>query len=209
VPRPATPIVALVCSSGGLEALRRVLGPLPADLGAAVVVLQHQRPTLPSKLAHLLGNACALPVRPARDGDPLESGIVLVVPPGTHALGTVEGTLALVPSNTVPPYRPSADLLLATLAVTAGPRVVVGILSGMGNDGATGACAVHLRGGTVLAADRASSTYFAMAEAAIARDDTVDRVLPVDALPAALVAAVAAVREASSGRRPGPVPEPH
>jgi two-component system chemotaxis response regulator CheB len=182
------PVVALVCSAGGLPALQRVLAPLPPDFPAAVVVLQHQSPHHRSLLAPLLARRCRLPVRDARNGDALIAGTVLVVPPGTHALATRHNTLALIASAGPPPYRPSADLLLTSLAVTAGPRVVAVVLSGGGNDGATGAVAVHDLGGTVIAADRASSTHFSMPEAAIGRDDAVNHVLPVDEIPGLLTA---------------------
>jgi two-component system chemotaxis response regulator CheB len=202
---PRGPVIALVCSSGGLDALRRVLGRLPGDLGAVVVVLRHQTPTTRSHLAEILAASCALTVREAGDGDPLLPGVVLVVPPGTHALATTDDTLVLIASDGAPPYRPSADLLLTSLAVAAGPRAVAVVLSGMGRDGATGAGAVHRLGGTVLAADRASSAYFGMAEAAIEREEVVDRVLPVDLIAAALVDLVAAdvARPAVDVGRPG------
>lgn len=186
------PVVALVCSAGGLPALQRVLTPLPPDFPAAVIVLQHQRPDRRSMLAPLLARNCRLPVRDARNGDALTAGTVLVVPPGSHALATSHNTLALIASDGPPPYRPSADLLLTSLAVTAGTRVVAVVLSGGGTDGATGAVAVHDLGGTVIAADRASSAVFGMPAAAIGRDDAVNHVLPVDKIPGLLTALLAA-----------------
>lgn len=188
---PCGRVVALVCSAGGLDALRHVLAPLPVDFPAAVVVLQHLPPDRKSLLASILARDCRLPVREARHGDALVEGQVLIVPPGKHALATQEGTLALVMSDGAPPYRPSADLLLTSLAITAGSRVVAVVLSGGGHDGATGAVAVHDFGGTVLAADEASSAHFAMPAAAIGRDDAVDLVLPVGDIPAALVSLLA------------------
>jgi two-component system chemotaxis response regulator CheB len=176
-------VVARVCSAGGLEALRRVLGPLPPDVPAAMVVLQHQRPSRQSLLAPILARACRLPVREARSGDLLVAGSVLVVPPGKHALATTHNTLALIDSDGLPLARPSADLLLTSLAVTAGPRAIAVVLSGGGSDGATGAVAVHDFGGTVLAADRVSSEHYGMPSAAIGRDDAVDHVVPVDEIP--------------------------
>jgi two-component system chemotaxis response regulator CheB len=190
-PDQPPPVVALVCSAGGLPALQRVLAPLPPDFPAALVVLQHQRPDHRSLLAPLLARSCRLPVRDARNGDPLSAGTVLVVPPGSHALATTQNTLVLIASDGPPPYRPSADLLLASLAVTAGPRVVAVVLSGGGTDGATGAVAVHDLGGTVIAADRASSAVFGMPAAAIGRDDAVHHVLPVDEIPGLLTALLA------------------
>ncbi len=67
----------------------------------------------------------------ARDGDQLDPGRVLVAPPGQHTLITPQQRVALIPSGSVPPYRPSADLLLTTLALAAGPRVIaVGDVAG-------------------------------------------------------------------------------
>jgi len=163
-------VIALVCSAGGLSALTAVLAPLPADLPAAVIVLQHQSPGRSSWLAPILARRSRLPVRDARHGDVLLPGHVFVIPSGAHALITPAGSIALIASDGAPPYRPSADLLLVTLAVVLGHRAIAVILSGGGNDGATGAVAVHDFGGTVFAADEASSTHFAVPAAAIGRD---------------------------------------
>jgi two-component system chemotaxis response regulator CheB len=186
-------VIALICSAGGLEALTEVLAPLPADLPAAVIVLQHQAPNRRGWLAPILARRSRLPVHDAGHGDVLLPGHVFVIPSGVHALVTPAGTVALIASDGPPPYRPSADLLLAALAVTFGSRIIAVILSGAGNDGATGAVAVHDFGGTVFAADQASSKHFAMPAAAIGRDDAVDEVLPVTQIPSALLRALAAV----------------
>jgi two-component system chemotaxis response regulator CheB len=180
-------VVALVCSSGGLDALRRVLRPLPAGIGAAFVVLQHQAPGADSVLASILGRSCDLDVRVAVDGSALERGVVHVIPPGKHALVTTSRTLRLITSGPPPPYRPSADLLLATLATAVGEDGVAVILSGSGSDAATGGTAVHAFGGLVIASDEATSESFSMPHAAILRDGVVDHVLPVDEIGPMLV----------------------
>jgi two-component system chemotaxis response regulator CheB len=151
------PIVVLACSAGGLDAVSRVLGPLPAGFGGAVVVVRHTAPRTPSLLPGILASRTVLPVASA-----------------------VDGVLATIPAGRTPPYRPSADLLLSTLAVTAGPRVVAVVLSGYGNDGATGATAVHRFGGLVVVADPATSAARAMPDAAIAREHVTDHVIAVD-----------------------------
>jgi two-component system chemotaxis response regulator CheB len=183
-------LVALVCSAGGLDALKEVLGGLPPEFPASVIVLQHVRPDQPSRLAPILARSCKLPVVTARNYAELEGAHVLVVPPGKHALATTDNRLALIESNGTPPYRPSADLLLSSLAVVAARRTIAVVLSGGGHDGATGACAIHDFGGIVLASDETSSEHFAMPAAAIERDDVVDYVLPVTEIAPALVALV-------------------
>jgi two-component system, chemotaxis family, protein-glutamate methylesterase/glutaminase len=181
------PIVALVCSAGGLQALISVLRLLPDGFPAAVIVLQHHSPDHPSYLADILARTCLLPVSVARHGAALRAGTVVVVPPGKHALVTGRNLLALISMDHSLPYRPSADLLLTSLALVAARRTIAVILSGRGSDGATGAVAVHEFGGTVIAADKASSAYFGMPEAAISRGDAVDHVLPIGEIPALLI----------------------
>jgi two-component system chemotaxis response regulator CheB len=184
---PAWPIVALVASAGGVDALSRVLTALPAELPASVVVLLHVSPDRESALPAILGRISASGVEAARDGDQLAPGRVIVAPAGRHLLITSELRVALIESGAFPPSRPSADLLLTTLAIAAGARVIAVVLSGTGHDGATGATAVHRFGGTVLATDAASSRSFDMPSATIGRDSAIDHVVDLDALPALLL----------------------
>ncbi|TVT23323.1 chemotaxis protein CheB [Amycolatopsis acidiphila] len=191
------PVVALVTSAGGLDALSQVLAPLPTDLPAAVVVAQHLAPEHPSQLAAILRTRTALPVREAANGDELVPGTVLVTPAARHLLITSEARIGLLDVGNAPPYRPSADLLLATLAVTCGPRALAVVLTGKGHDAQAGIRAVSHCGGTVFAQDEASSAYFGMPGAAI---DTglVHEVLGLPDIAAAI--------QAHAHRAPEPAP---
>jgi two-component system chemotaxis response regulator CheB len=184
-------VIALVASAGGLDAVSRVLRDLPGDLPASVIALIHQAPDRVNELVRLLGRSCRLPVEAARDGAVLTAGRVVVVPPGRHLLVGAEGRIALIVSGAAPPSRPSADLLLATLATAVGPRAIAVVLSGGGHDGATGATAVHAFGGTVVATDEASSSSFSMPLATIQRDHAVDTVTDLDAVGGLLARLVA------------------
>jgi two-component system chemotaxis response regulator CheB len=186
-PRSSAPVVALVASAGGLDAVSRILCELPAGLDATILVLIHQAPDHVSALAAILDRRCALPVVVAEHDGPLAAGTVLVVPSGRHLLITAQQRTALIVSGAAPPSRPSADLLLATLATAVGSRAIAVVLSGGGHDGATGATAVHALGGTVIASDRESSTTFSMPLATIERDHAVDAILDLDAIAAHLV----------------------
>jgi two-component system, chemotaxis family, protein-glutamate methylesterase/glutaminase len=172
---------------GGLDALVRVLAPLPADLPAALIVLQHLPPDATSQLPLILGRSTVLPVEWAEDGDPIRPGSVLVAPAGQHTLITKDETIALIPSGSVPPYRPSADLLLTTLALAA-PRAVAVVLSGEGQDAATGATAVHHFGGTVIVSSLETSARPAMPRATMIRDSITDHVVPLEELAGLLLA---------------------
>ena len=109
-------------------------------------------------------------------------------------MATVDNRLALINSDHSLPARPSADLLLTSLALVAARRTIAVILSGRGSDGATGAVAVHDFGGTVIAGDKASSAYFGMPEAAISRGGVVDQVLPVGEISGQLISLTRSAR---------------
>ncbi|MGV9366311.1 chemotaxis protein CheB [Amycolatopsis sp. NPDC003731] len=188
------PVVALVASAGGLDAFARVLGPLPADFPAAVLVAQHLDPFRTSHLASILAERTALRVAEAADGDELVPGVALVVPAGRHLLLTPESRVVLVDAGALPPARPSADLLLATLAVTCGPRAVAVVLTGKGTDAQAGIRAVARCGGTVFAQDEATSAHFGMPGAAI-RTGLVHAVLPLPGIAAAVLAHVSSASD--------------
>jgi chemotaxis response regulator CheB len=162
------PVVALIASAGGVDALRRVLSPLPPDLPAVVLVLLHQNPTRAGALVNVLRRGTRLRVALAENDGVMRPGDVLVAPPGRHLLVTAAARTGLIDSGEIPPSRPSADLLLATLAVTCGDRALVVVLTGMGHDGQAGVRAINLCGGTVMAQDKVTSNFHEMPAAAIA-----------------------------------------
>lgn len=186
------PVIALVGSVGGLEAVTSILGGLPADLGACVIVLIHQAPDRESELVELLARRTELPVALAAHEGRLRPGHVAVIPPGKHLLIRPDGGTLLIMSGASPPSRPSADLLLTTMATALGPRAIAVVLSGGGHDGATGATAVHVCGGTVLATDEATSHAFSMPQATIERDSAIDHVVALEDMPGLLAELVSA-----------------
>lgn len=185
--RERFPVIAVVASAGGIEALSTVLGGLPDDLPAAVLVVQHLAPTGPELLPRLLAARTVLPVRAATDGECLEAGTIYVCPPGHHVLIGPTGVMSLIISGQFPPSRPSGDLTLVTLATAMGPRAIAVVLTGEGLDAATGVTAVHHFGGTVIACHPDSAQAEAMPKAAIARDDAVDEVVSLTDIAPLLV----------------------
>lgn len=173
-PRPDQPadfpVVALVCSLGGADALMQVLAPLPAGFPAAVIALQHLDPRHLSTLPERLAAVTALSVRVATDGAQLQAGVVDVVPPGRHLLLAPGDTLMLVDSTERPSSRPSADLLLVSMAALLGPRLLAVILTGKGEDGAVGAQVVARYGGRTMVQDEATAVAYAMPAATVAAD---------------------------------------
>lgn len=173
------PVVALVSSAGGLAATTQILSGLPAAFPGSVIVLQHSRPDRQSLLPQILERHTGRSVTTAQSGSPLTPGAVLVAPSGCHTLVGRDRTLTVIPSGPFPPWRPSADLLLTTMAMALGTSAIAVILSGTSHDGATGATAVHEMGGTVLTSDEETSAYFSMPRSTIERDQIRPPVLAV------------------------------
>lgn len=187
---PATAsVVAVAASAGGLAALGTVLGGLPADLRAALVVVQHLDPTRKSHLAPILARSTRLLVKQAEAGDVLQCGKVFVGPPGVHLMVTAGGRLALSPLPPVHFVKPSADKLFRSVAEHFGSRAIAVVLTGMGADGANATLAVHSMGGVIIAQDQTTSQFFGMPGAAIA-EGHVDRVLRLGEIADALTALV-------------------
>jgi two-component system, chemotaxis family, protein-glutamate methylesterase/glutaminase len=187
----AVEVVAVVGSAGGVRAMSAVLGQLPGDLQAAVLVVLHLTPQHRSLLPSILGRQTALQVKEAEEGDALARGTVYVAPPNAHLLVDADDRLHLDQSELVHYVRPSADVLLLSLARNHPGHCVAVILSGTGIDGAAGAAAIERSGGTVLAQDEATSEFFGMPGAAILAGG-VDQVLPLDRIADAVVDSVGA-----------------
>jgi two-component system chemotaxis response regulator CheB len=161
-------LVAIGASWGGLDALRAILGGLPADLDAAVVVAQHRsaESSHPTALRDLLGSATPLQVRDADDKDAVARGTVYLAPPNYHLL--VEGaTLALSTDAYVSHARPSIDVLFESAAEAFRERCVGVVLTGANCDGARGLARIVELGGTALVQDPATAVRTEMPRAAL------------------------------------------
>lgn len=172
-------IVAIASSAGGINALSRVLGGIPAGFGVPVVVVQHLDPRHQTIIAEVLGRRAKLLVKLADQGERAKPGIIYIAPPNYHLLVGAEGVMTLSDSELVHFLRPSADLLFESVAGTYGPRAIACVLTGTGNDGAMGVSAIKARGGTVIAEDPELAEFRGMPDAAVA-SGAVDFVLPLD-----------------------------
>jgi two-component system chemotaxis response regulator CheB len=180
---PSSPaaVIAIGASTGGVEALGRVLTQLPAEM-PPIVITQHIPPVFSAEFAQRLDKTCRVRVKEASDGDPLEPGRVLIAPGNFHLtisrIGA--GYRALVRDGERVQYqRPSVDVLFHSIAREAGADAVGVILTGMGADGAAGLLAMKQAGARTIAQNEASSVVFGMPREAI-RAGAVDEVLPLE-----------------------------
>jgi two-component system chemotaxis response regulator CheB len=158
--------IGVCASTGGPAALAELLGALPADFALPLLVVQHIANGFVDGLVRMLDGAVALPVAMARDDVPLRPGVWLA-PDDAHLTLTPARRMKLDRHTVRGRHRPSADLLLESLADVLGAGAVAVVLTGMGRDGAEGTAAVQARGGLVLAQDEASSSIYGMPRAAV------------------------------------------
>lgn len=177
--------MVIVASAGGLIALKTVLGALPRGLPAAVLVMLHLAPDHPSMMADLLAGSTRRTVREAQGGEFPIAGTVFVAPPNHHLEVGADGALRLTRAPLVNFSRPSADVLLESIA-HPGRLVIAVVLTGAGRDGAKGVAAVKAAGGRVIIQDPASAAFPGMPAAALATG-AADWVLPLEAIGARIV----------------------
>ena len=181
-------VVGLVASAGGLEAVSAVLRALPTDLSAALVVAQHLGGR-GSRLVEILRRRVNLSVEWAADGASVRPGVVTVCPPRTLIEVLPDGTCALTPVDGSSVDRP-LDALLSSLADSFGSGVLAVVLTGMNNDGAAGAGAIHRAGGTVVVQSPETADQEAMPRATIDAG-VADLVLPLYSIGAVVSDVVA------------------
>lgn len=182
-------MVAIAASTGGVQALERICRQLPANLPASLLVVQHMPATFTTSFAQRLDRHSPLRIVEAQDGEAVHLGTAYVAPGGRHLSIRTDGgrtTLHLLDTPPVNSVRPSADVLMNSVAKVAGSRCLGIVLTGMGRDGAEGLARIKQAGGATLAQDRESCVVFGMPKAAI-EQGVVDRVVPLAQIPAALV----------------------
>ncbi len=163
-------------SAGGVDALKRLVAGLPADLPAAVCIVLHLAPGSPSALAGILDRAGPLPCRFADLDQSLHIGEVVVSPPDHH-LEVEGGRVHLTAGAREDGHRPAINILFRTAAAARGSRVVGVILSGTMDDGAAGLAVIKAAGGATVVQSPEDAQYPGMPTSALA-NVSVDAVVP-------------------------------
>jgi len=180
-------VVAIGASTGGTEAIARILEVLPPD-GHGIVMAQHIAPEFSRRFAERLDGCSALTVREAGDGDPILRGHAYLAPGHRHLRVVRSGARYLCALSDEPPFnrhRPAIDLLFESVARTAGANAIGVLLTGMGADGAVGLLAMRAAGARTIAQDRETSVVWGMPGEAVKRD-AASEVLALDKIAARL-----------------------
>ena len=181
-------IVVIGASAGGFDALTQVLSGLPADLPAALLVVQHLQPERETRLPEHLARHSPLKVCLAQTGMLPGVGVVYIAQPGQH-LCIEHERLVLNSSELVNYVRPSIDVLFTSAVRSFGSNVIGVILSGTGRDGTSGCREIHAKGGVTIAQDERTSQYFTMPKKAIDAG-AIDYVLPPQEIAGKIIALV-------------------
>ena len=173
-------LIAIGASTGGIEALHKLLPSFPPDCPPTLVV-QHINPTFAGPMAEMLDAKCQARVKLAEPGETLACGTIYIAPGSErHLAVSNNGRLAvkLAAGDKISGHRPSVDMLFRSVAETVGSSAVGIILTGMGSDGALGLCEMRRAGAFTVAQDEATCTVYGMPRAAVERG-AADVVLPI------------------------------
>lgn len=174
-------VIAIGASTGGTEAIRKVLVQMPSD-APGIVIVQHMPAQFTSAFARRLDELCRIRVMEATDGEAVVAGKALIAPGNYHLILSRSGAKYQVHVKTGPRVyyqRPSVDVLFHSVAREAGPNSVGVLLTGMGADGAKGLLAMKQAGARTIAQNEETCVVFGMPREAI-HLGAAERVLPIE-----------------------------
>lgn len=183
-------IIAMGVSTGGPQALQYLLPQFPADFPAAILIVQHMPEGFTDQFARRLDESCAIRVKEAQSGDALRAGCALICPGNRHLKVKRlfrEEIAVLSDDPHVNGHRPSVDVLFRSVAQECGVRSIAILMTGMGEDGASGMGEVQTAGGLTIAQSEETCVVFGMPKAAIERGHAT-QILGLDAVAPALIA---------------------
>ncbi|MDL2320797.1 chemotaxis response regulator protein-glutamate methylesterase [Desulfosarcina sp. OttesenSCG-928-B08] len=189
-------IVAIGISTGGPNALARMLPMLPKEMGVPIVIVQHMPPMFTQSLANSLDAKCNITVREAKQGEPLVSNTAFIAPGGKQMkiVAGADGKSRILKITDDPPEnscKPSADYLFRSVAHHYVGRATGVIMTGMGSDGTKGLQLMKQNGATIIAQNEATCVVFGMPKEPI-ETGLADVVLPLDQIAAMIVKTVRA-----------------
>jgi two-component system, chemotaxis family, protein-glutamate methylesterase/glutaminase len=178
-------LVIIATSTGGPRALAALVPKLPSPLGVGTLIVQHMPAGFTESLASRLDSDAELRIREASGGERLDPRTALIAPGGSHLRLAADGLISLSDDPAIGGLRPRADLLIEDAARVYGRRLLLVVLTGMGNDGLRGAHEVRRQGGRVLVESEESCTVYGMPRA-IVDHGLADGVFALDRLAEAI-----------------------
>ena len=183
---PFKNIIAIASSTGGPNALNKIIPELPEDYCCPIVIAQHIADGFVIGMVEWLQKISKVKVKVAEEGDILKAGHVYVSPPDRHMVVNYGNRISFVESKPRDIYHPSCDVLLTSVAMVYSNKAIGVILTGMGSDGVEGMLKVKEMQGQTISQDEESSIVFGMPRKAI-EAGCVDKVLPLEQIGQELV----------------------
>jgi two-component system chemotaxis response regulator CheB len=180
------PVIVIGASTGGPRALHHVLSDLPADLPAAVVLVQHMPTGFTGPLAQRINQHTSLAVQEAAAGDRLGRGLALLAPGDFHLRFKSRKQVVLDQGPRRNHLRPAVDVSIESAVEHFGPDVIGVVLTGMGSDGTDGARQIKAAGGKVIAEHESTSVVYGMPRSVV-EAGLADLVLPLPRVASTLV----------------------
>jgi two-component system chemotaxis response regulator CheB len=178
--------IALGVSTGGPNALQRIIPLIKKDLPIPILSVQHMPPLFTTSLAERLDKESQISVKEAGENEIIQPGVMYIAPGGKHMVVRKNSMGQTVTSITDSPpvnsCKPSVDVLFRSMAVIYGPNILTVILTGMGNDGASGVATIRRKGGYSIIQDEKTSVIWGM-PGAVAKLNAADETLPLDDIP--------------------------
>lgn len=184
-------VIAIGASTGGTEALKKVLTQFPPTI-PGIVVVQHMPPKFTTTFSERLNQLSKIEVKEAKDGDSVNPGRALIAPGNYHMLLRRSGAKYYVSVKSGPlvnRQRPSVDVLFQSISKYAGANAVGVIMTGMGSDGAQGLLEIRQAGARTIGQDEASCVVFGMPKEA-ANIDAVEKLVPLNRIPHEIIKAL-------------------
>jgi two-component system response regulator WspF len=185
-PAPTDRLIAIGASAGGPATLAAILGGLPRDFPAAIVIVQHVDAQFVPLMAGWLHDRTALSVQIAREGDQPQSGTALIAGTNEHLVLLKSQSLKYTPEPRDCCYRPSIDVFFQSAAAYWKGELVGVLLTGMGRDGASGLKRIRDSGSLTLAQDSSSCAVYGMPKAAAELNAAV-KILNVNGITKSLI----------------------
>jgi two-component system, chemotaxis family, protein-glutamate methylesterase/glutaminase len=187
--RPIRDVVAIGVSTGGPPVVQKILSSLPANFPAGIVIAQHMPAAFTGPFAERLDGVSELTVKEAETGDVLRPGYVFIAPGGRHVIlnqkvNRIELEVTDEPQGEL--YKPSANVLISSVANAVGRRGLGVILTGMGNDGCEGVKVLKHKGGRALAQSDSTCVVYGMPKA-IVDEKLADEIIDLDDMADSIV----------------------
>ncbi|OGH98219.1 MAG: chemotaxis response regulator protein-glutamate methylesterase [Candidatus Margulisbacteria bacterium GWF2_38_17] len=189
--RTTNKVIAIGASTGGTQALQSILSVMPAN-SPGIVIVQHMPEHFTRSFAARLNEESQMEVKEAEDGDTVIPGKALIAPGNYHMVLRRSGAVYYVQVKKGPlvsRHRPSVDVLFKSVSRFAGRNAIGVILTGMGNDGASGMKEMKDAGALTVAQDENSCIVFGMPKEAI-KSGGVDFVVPLHEIPQKVISLV-------------------